>query len=48
MKSKMLKKLKRKLNRGKVKGNILMEMAQDTMDIINNAKKYKAVKKLKK
>lgn len=42
-----MKKMKRKLHKGKVKGNLLMEMAEDFMDIITNAKLYKKLNKKK-
>ena len=36
-----MKKMKRKLHKGKLKGNLLVEMADDFMDLISNAKLYK-------
>ena len=45
MKNKMLKKAKKKLKRGKAKSNILVEMAEDFVDIITKAKAYKKINK---
>jgi len=45
MKNKMLKKAKRKLKKGMAKRNLLVEMADDMMDIIKNAKIYKKMRK---
>ena len=36
-----MKNVKRKLHKGKLKGNLLVEMADDFMDLISNAKLYK-------
>ena len=47
MKKGPMKNVKRKLHKGKVKGNLLMEMAEDFMDIITNAKLYKKLNKKK-
>ncbi|GAB6170267.1 hypothetical protein JCM1393_27270 [Clostridium carnis] len=43
--NKMVKKMKKKLHKNKLKSNILMEMAEDFMDIIHDAKLYKKIKK---
>jgi hypothetical protein len=48
MKSKMMNNLKRKINRGMRKSNVLMEMAQDFMDLVSNAKSFKNNKNNKK
>ena len=45
MKNKTIKKLKKQMHRSKIKGNLLVEMAEDIMDIITNAKIYKQWKK---
>lgn len=45
MKNKMVKKANRKLHKAKVKGNLLMEMAEDLKDLVQNAKIYKSLKK---
>lgn len=47
MKNRTLKKLKKKMNKRKIKGSLLMEMAEDIVDIITNAKIYKQIKKRK-
>lgn len=47
MKNKMLKKAKRKLKKGMAKRSLLVEMADDMIDIIKNAKIYKKMKKYK-
>ena len=44
MKSKMMKKANRKLRKAKMKGNLLMEMAEDFKDLVANAKVYKKLK----
>ncbi|MGG7059707.1 hypothetical protein ACQPUY_00335 [Clostridium nigeriense] len=41
MKNKLMKKMKRSLRKGRSKGMLLVEMADDFMDIIQNAKLYK-------
>jgi len=48
MKSKLMKKMKRTFKRSRAKGMILVEMADDFMDIIQNAKLYKRMNKKKK
>lgn len=45
MRNKFMKKLKRNLRKNKMKGNIIVEMADDFMDMINHAKLYKKMKK---
>ena len=41
MKNRYMKKMKRKLHTKKIKGNLLMEMAEDIKDFVENAKIYK-------
>lgn len=45
MKKNPIKNVKRKFHKGKVKGNLLVEMADDFMDLIRNAKLYKKLTK---
>lgn len=45
--SKLMKRTRRNLKRKKVKNNLLVEMADDIMDIIHNAKLYKKLNKRK-
>lgn len=40
--------VKRNLKRKKVKSNLLLEIAEDIMDVIHNAKLYKKVNKKSK
>ena len=47
MKNKMMKKMNRKMRKAKMKNSIIMEMAEDFMDIITNAKLYKKLNKKK-
>ena len=47
MKKGPMKNIKRKLHKGKVKGNLLFEMADDFMDLVTNAKLYKKLTKKK-
>ncbi|SCK04028.1 Uncharacterised protein [uncultured Clostridium sp.] len=47
MKKGPMKNIKRKLHKGKVKGNLLVEMADDFMDLVTNAKLYKKLTKKK-
>ena len=51
MKNKLMRKMKKSLRKGRSKGMLLVEMADDFMDIIQNAKLYKKInrkaKKLK-
>ena len=44
MKNKMMKKVNKRLRKAKMKSNVLMEMAEDLMDLITNAKIYKQLK----
>lgn len=41
MKNKLMRKMKKSLRKGRSKGMLLVEMADDFMDIIQNAKLYK-------
>lgn len=45
MKNKMMNNLKRKINRGMRKSNMLMEMAEDFKDLVSNAKNFNNNKK---
>ncbi len=45
MKKGPMKNINRKLHKGKVKGNLLIEMADDFMDLVRNAKLYKKLTK---
>lgn len=47
MKNKMMKNVKKKMHKGKIKTNLLMEMAEDFMDLVTNAKIYKKMTKKK-
>jgi hypothetical protein len=47
MKKDPMKKIKKKLHRGKIKGNLLVEMADDFIDLVTNAKLYKKLTKKK-
>ena len=47
MKKDPMKNIKRKFHKGKVKGNLLVEMADDFMDLIKNARVYKKMRKKK-
>ena len=47
MKKGPMKNVKRKLHKGKLKVNLLVEMADDFMDLISNAKLYKKLTKKK-
>ena len=47
MKSKLMRKMKRTFRRNRAKGTILVEMADDFMDIIQNAKLFKRINKKK-
>ena len=47
MKNSTLKNFKNKMVRGKAKGILLFEMAEDIVDFISNAKLYKDLKKKK-
>lgn len=48
MKNKLMRKMKRVLKRNKAKGLLLVEMADDFMNIIQNAKVYKNMNKKRK
>lgn len=48
MKNKLMKKMKKSLKKGRAKGMVLMEMADDFMDIIQNAKTYKKLNNKRK
>ena len=48
MKNKLMRKMKKTMKKGKAKGMILVEMADDFMDIIQNAKLYKTMNKKRK
>ena len=45
MKSNLMKKMKKTMKKTQAKGMILLEMADDFMDIIQNAKSYKRMNK---
>ena len=45
MKNKMMKKMNRKMRKAKMKGNVIMEMAEDLIDLVANAKLYKKLKR---
>ena len=44
MKNKMMKKMNRKMRKAKMKNSVIMEMAEDLKDLIQNAKAYKKLK----
>lgn len=44
MKNKMMKKINRKMRKAKMKNSIIMEMAEDLKDLIENAKLYKKLR----
>lgn len=46
--SKLMRKVKRNLKGAKRKGNLLLEMADDFMDIVHKAKLYKNINKVKR
>ncbi|WP_159426830.1 hypothetical protein [Clostridium nigeriense] len=48
MKNKLMRKMKRTFKKNKAKGMLLFEMADDFMDIIQNAKIYKKMNKKRK
>lgn len=48
MKNKLMRKVNRSIKKGKAKSRILVEMADDFMDIIQNAKLYKTMNKKRK
>ena len=41
MKNKMMKKMNKKMRKAKMKNNVIMEMAEDLKNLIENAKLYK-------
>ena len=44
MKSKMMKKMNKKMRKAKMKNNVIMEMAEDLKNLIENAKLYKKLR----
>lgn len=44
MKNKMMKKMNKKMRKVKMKNNVIMEMAEDLKDLIENAKLYKKLR----
>lgn len=48
MKNKLLKNIKKSIKKNKAKGMLLIEIADDFMDIIQNAKVYKKINKKRK
>ncbi len=48
MKNKLMRRMKRTIKKGKAKGMILVELADDFMDVIENAKLYKKINKKRK
>ncbi|MPL99125.1 hypothetical protein SDC9_45340 [bioreactor metagenome] len=46
--NKLMKKMKRNFKRKRKKSNLVMEMAEDFMDVVQNAKLYKKMKKAKR
>ncbi|GAA0084788.1 hypothetical protein ACH36K_11235 [Clostridium sp. MB05] len=46
--NKLTKRFQKNSKRRKIKGNLLLEMADDFMDIIHNARLYKRINKNKK
>ena len=44
MKNKMMKKMNRKMRKMKMKNSVIMEMAEDLRDLIENAKLYKKLR----
>lgn len=44
MKKKLMKKASKKLRKAKIKSNLLIEMAEDLKDLLQNAKVYKKLK----
>ena len=44
MKKKKKKKMNRKMRKAKMKNSIIMEMAEDLKDLVENAKLYKKLK----
>lgn len=44
MKNKMMKKMNKKMRKAKIKNNVIMEMAEDLKNLIENAKLYKKLR----
>ena len=44
MKNKMMKKMNRKMRKAKMKSSVIMEMAEDLKDLVENARLYKRLK----
>ena len=44
MKNKMMKKINRKMRKAKMKSSVIMEMAEDLKDLVENARLYKRIK----
>ena len=44
MKNKMMKKINRKMRKAKMKSSVIMEMAEDLKDLVENARLYKKFK----
>ncbi|MCI9069625.1 hypothetical protein [Clostridium sp.] len=44
MKNKMMKKMNKKMHKAKMKSGLIMEMAEDLKDLVENAKLYKKLK----
>ncbi|MBS4955666.1 MAG: hypothetical protein E7E64_13495 [Clostridium celatum] len=44
MKNKMMKKMNKKMRKAKMKNNVIMEMAEDLKNLIENAKLYKKLR----
>lgn len=44
MKNKMMKKINRKMRKAKMKSSVIMEMAEDLKDLVENARLYKKLK----
>lgn len=44
MKNKMMKKMNKKMRKVKMKNGLIMEMAEDLKDLVENAKLYKKLK----
>ena len=44
MKNKMMKKINRKMRKAKMKSSVIMEMAEDLKDLVENARLYKRLK----
>ena len=48
MKNKLMRKMKKSFKKSRAKGMVLIEMADDFMDIIQNAKLYKKINNKKR